>query len=139
MVLPLCFSGEKKMKKRKSNNNNNDEYVWQWIQNRKCIPHPGNILPNVVPNETYFTVSLPYTPNQLKNKQGVCHIVALLFTLKSILRQKTNYGNSNISPCKSIIFKKMLKRNQNPSRYHNSITNFKFQYKPKYHLSKILI
>jgi len=28
------------------------------------------------------------------------------FTLKSILRRKKNYGNSNISPCKNIIFKK---------------------------------
>ncbi len=31
------------------------------------------------------------------------------------------------------------KTNQNPSRYYNSITNLKFQHKPKYHLSKILI
>jgi hypothetical protein len=61
-------------------------------------------------------------------------------TLKSILKQKKNYGNSNISPCKNIIFKQIpLKRNQNPSRYYNSITNLKFQHKPKYHLSKILI
>ncbi len=61
------------------------------------------------------------TSNQ--NKQGVCHIVALSFTLKCILRQKKNYGNSNISPCKNIIFKKSSKINQNPSRYYNSITN----------------
>jgi hypothetical protein len=48
-------------------------------------------------------------------KQGVCHSVALPFTLKRILRQKKNYGNSNISPCKNIIFKKKsFKRNQNP-------------------------
>ncbi len=53
----------------------------------------------------------------------MCHTMALPFTLKSILRQKKkNYGNSNISPCKDIIFKKSSKRNQNPSRYHNSIT-----------------
>jgi hypothetical protein len=31
----MFFQGEKKMKKKKSNNNNNDEYVRQWIQNRK--------------------------------------------------------------------------------------------------------
>jgi hypothetical protein len=32
------------------------------------------------------------------NKQGVCHAVALPFMLlESILRQKKNYGNSNIS------------------------------------------
>jgi hypothetical protein len=35
--------------------------------------------------------------------------------------------------------KKSSKENQNPSRYSNSITNLKFQHKPKYHLSKILI
>jgi hypothetical protein len=66
--------------------------------------------------------------------------VALPFALKSTLRKKKNYGNSNISPCKNIlIFKKSSKRNQNPSRYYNSITNLKFQHKPKYHVSKILI
>jgi hypothetical protein len=56
----------------------------------------------------------------------------------SISRQKKNYGNSNIPPCKNIIFpKKSSKRNQNPSRYHNSIiTNLKSQHKPKYHLPK---
>jgi hypothetical protein len=79
--------------------------------------------------------------NSYHCNKGVCHTVALPFTLKlSILRQKKNYGNSNISPCKNIIFKKSSKRNQNPSRYYNSIiTNLKFQHKPKYHLSKILI
>jgi len=40
---------------------------------------------------------------------------------------------------KNIIFKKSFKRNQNPSRYYNSITNLKFEHKPKYHLSKIFI
>jgi len=36
---------------------------------------------------------------------GVFHTVALPFTLKkAILRQKKNFGNSNISPCKNIIF-----------------------------------
>jgi hypothetical protein len=34
--------------------------------------------------------------------------------------------------------KNPLKKNQNPSRYHNSITNLKFHHKPKYHLLKIL-
>jgi hypothetical protein len=33
-------------------------------------------------------------------KQGVCHTMALPLTLKSILMQKKNYGNSNFSPCK---------------------------------------
>jgi hypothetical protein len=73
-----------------------------------------------------------------QQQQGVCHTAALPFTLKSILRQKKNYRNSNISPYKNTIFKKSSsKRNQNPSRYYNSITNLKFrQHKQKYHLSK---
>ncbi len=41
--------------------------------------------------------------------QGVCHTGALPFTLKSTyLRAKKNYENSNISPYKNIIFKKIL-------------------------------
>jgi len=56
----------------------------------------------------------------------------LPFTLKSILKQKKNNVNSNISACKNIIFEKSFKRNQNPSRYYNSITNLRFQNKPKY-------
>jgi hypothetical protein len=68
----------------------------------------------------------------------VCDTVAMPFTLKSILRQKKNYGNSNISPSKkkkkSSKKIKSSKRNQNPSRYYNSLTNLKFQQKPKYHL-----
>jgi hypothetical protein len=38
-----------------------------------------------------------------KKNKGPCH-----FTLKCILRQKKNYENSNISPCKNIIFKTSL-------------------------------
>jgi len=37
--------------------------------------------------------------------KGLCR-VALPFTLKSILRQKKNYGNSNISSCKNVFFQK---------------------------------
>ncbi len=64
-----------------------------------------------------------------------CHTVSLPFTLKSIWRKKKNYENSNISPCKNIIFKKP----KSFKIHYNSITNLKFQHKPKYHLSKILI
>jgi hypothetical protein len=69
-------------------------------------------------------------------QQRVCHTVALPFTVKSILRQKKKYRNSNISPCKNVIFIKSSMKNQSPSRYCNFITNFNFQHKPKYHLSK---
>jgi len=48
-------------------------------------------------------------PTYLHVKQGgLCHTVALPFTLKCILGQKKNYGNSNISPCKNIIFFKKI-------------------------------
>jgi hypothetical protein len=52
-------------------------------------------------------------------QKGVCHTVALPFALKkkSILRQKKNYENSNISPCKKYNLQKI---NQNTSRYYNS-------------------
>jgi len=63
-------------------------------------------------------------PSGQKENKGCT--VALPFTSKSILRQKKKYGNSHISPCKNRIFKKTSKRNQNPSRYYNSITNLKF-------------
>jgi hypothetical protein len=50
----------------------------------------------------------PFFDRHLINKV-VCHTVALPFTLKSILRrQKKTVGNSNISPCQNIIFKKIL-------------------------------
>jgi hypothetical protein len=62
------------------------------------------------------------------------HIVYIKRYLKA---KEKNYENSNISPCKTIIFKKSSKRNQNPSRYYyNSVTNLKFQHKPKLHLSE---
>jgi hypothetical protein len=47
---------------------------------------------------------------------------------KSILRQEKNYGNSNTSPCKNIIFKE----NALKEKLKKSITtNLKFQHKAK--------
>jgi hypothetical protein len=41
---------------------------------------------------------------------------------------------------KNIIFKQNpLKETKISSTYYNSITNLQFQYKPKYHISKILV
>jgi len=82
--------------------------------------------------------TLNWTLLHIRNKECVI-LWPLPLTLLSILRQMKNYGSSNISPCKNTIFKKSSKRNQNPSRYYNSITNLKFQHKPKYHVSKILV
>jgi hypothetical protein len=51
------------------------------------------------------------------NKGCVTHYgLAIIYIKKDLLRQKKNYGNSNISSCKNIIFKKSYKSNQNPSR-----------------------
>jgi hypothetical protein len=45
--------------------------------------------------------------------RGVSHYgLAIYIFLKSILRQKKNYGNSNISPCKNIVFKKSSKKHK---------------------------
>jgi hypothetical protein len=41
-----------------------------------------------------MNVTTAETDAEMEKKQGVCHTVALPFTLKSILRQKKNYGNS---------------------------------------------
>jgi hypothetical protein len=67
---------------------------------------------------------------------GVSHC-GLAFNIK--MYQKKNYGNSNISPSKNIIFQKSSKSNRNSSRYYNSIIDLKTQHKPKHHLSKIPI
>jgi hypothetical protein len=70
--------------------------------------------------------------------RGVSHC-GLAIYIKKYRKHKKNHENSNVSPCKNIIFKKSSERNQNPSRYCNSITKLKFQHKPRHHLSKILI
>jgi len=64
-------------------------------------------------------LSSPFSPPLPKNKQGVCHIVALPFTLKNILRQKKNYyGNSNISPCKHVYnLQKKKSSNKKPKSF----------------------
>jgi hypothetical protein len=64
--------------------------------------------------------------------------VALPFTLKKYLKAKEEelWKLKYFTIAKYNLPKnKSSKRNQNPSRYYNSITNLKFQHKPKYHLS----
>jgi len=54
-----------------------------------------------------------------QNKEGVTLGLGHLH-FKSILRKKKKKEeNSNISPCKNIIFKKSSITNQNPSLYYN--------------------
>jgi hypothetical protein len=50
----------------------------------------------------------------------------LAIYIRKYLKAKEELWNSDISPCKNIIFKQSSKRNPNPSRYYNSITNLKF-------------
>jgi hypothetical protein len=56
---------------------------------------------------------------RLFKQGGVSHCGLAIF-IKKYSRQKMNYGNSNSSPCRNIIFQKSSERNQNPSRYYNS-------------------
>ncbi len=53
------------------------------------------------------------TPGRKKTKtktRGVSHCLLVIYIKIYILRQKKNYENSNISPCKNIIFKKKILR-----------------------------
>jgi hypothetical protein len=56
----------------------------------------------------------------------------VIYILKYV-KAKEKFHHAKIESSKNPL------RNQNPSRYHNSITNLKFQHRPKCHLSKILI
>jgi hypothetical protein len=78
--------------------------------------------------------------HKCKKQQVVCVTLwPCQFTFKSILRQKKNYAKLKYFTMQKYNLQNSFKGNQNPSRYYNSITNLKFQHKPKYHLSKILI
>jgi hypothetical protein len=58
--------------------------------------------------------------------------MALPFTFKKYLKAKEELWNFKYFIMQKYNLKKNpSKRNQNPSRYHNSITNLKFQHKPK--------
>jgi hypothetical protein len=51
-----------------------------------------------------------------KNKGCVCGTCGLAIYMKMYLKAKERMiGNSNISPCKNVIFKKSFKRDQNSS------------------------
>jgi len=59
-------------------------------------------------------------------------LVATYMITKYLKAKRKIIKNSNISPYKNTIFQKSSKNYQNPSRYYyNSITNPKFQHKPK--------
>jgi len=83
-------------------------FIFSFKQNQspsdiKVQKKPTFNLSGVSRCKPYFNFASKFSKS---NKQGVRHTLALPFTLKSILRQKKNYGNSNISPYKNIIFEK---------------------------------
>jgi hypothetical protein len=51
---------------------------------------------------------LGYLQNTFLKEQGVSHCA--IYIKKGTLRQKKNYENPNISPCKNIIFQKILQK-----------------------------
>jgi hypothetical protein len=71
----------------------------------------------------------------------VCQLhCGLAIYIKKYLKEKEELWKFNyLTIQKYNLQKNPLKRNQNLSKDHNSVTNLKFQHKPKYHLSKILI
>jgi hypothetical protein len=71
----------------------------------KILGHT-RVAPVTISDQKWILITnLAMTENfQLPSFQ--CVIMALPITFKNILRQKKNYGNSNISPCKNIIFRK---------------------------------
>jgi hypothetical protein len=79
-----------------------------WLKKAKIISNKDHV--ERVPIVVITMYNHHMNTKETLDKQGVCHTVALPITLKSILKQKKNYGNSNISPCKNIIFKKPSKR-----------------------------
>jgi hypothetical protein len=63
----------------------------------------------------------------------MCHTAALPFTLQSIFKAKEEelWKLKYFTIQKYNLQKKSSKRNQNPSRYYNSMAILKFQHKPK--------
>jgi hypothetical protein len=58
----------------------------------------------------------------------------LAIYMKNILKQKKNYGNSNISPCKNIIFKKTPLKE---TKFHQYITTLSLI--PRFNTSQNII
>jgi hypothetical protein len=72
--------------------------------------------------------------------RGVSHFGLAIYIKKYLKAKEELWKLKYFTMQKYNLQKKSSKRNQNLSRYYNSIkTNLKFQHKPKYHLSKILI
>jgi hypothetical protein len=71
--------------------------------------------------------------------RGVSHSGLVIYIKKYLKAKEELWKFEYFTMQKYNLEKKSSKGNQNPSRYHNSVTNLKFQHKPEYHLSKILV
>jgi len=67
------------------------------------------------------------------NKRVSHHGLAIY--IQKYLKAKQDLWKFKYFTMQNIIYKKSSTRNQNAFRYYNSVTNLKFQHKPKYHLS----
>jgi hypothetical protein len=74
-----------------------------------------------------------------KKTRGVSHSGLAIYTKKYLKAKEELWKFKYFTMQKYNLQKKSSKRNKNPSRYHNSITNPKFQHQQKYHLSNILL
>jgi hypothetical protein len=70
---------------------------------------------------------------------GVSHCGLAVYIKKYLKAKEELWNVKYFTMQKYNLKKKSCKRNQNSSRYHNSITNLEFHHEPKYHLKKILI
>jgi len=100
-----------------------------------------NLLMIIISYAIFIT---QFTTNKRLVKQGfVSHFCLAIYIEKYVKAKERRIMETQIYfTMQKYNLQKMLfkKKNQNPSRYYNSIiTNLKFQHKPKYHLSKILI
>jgi hypothetical protein len=77
---------------------------WQ-MRHKKILGHTW-VAPIMIGNWKWILVTNPTMTKKFRSPSLRCVIMTLPFTWKNILRQKKNYGNSNISPCNNIIFKK---------------------------------
>jgi hypothetical protein len=76
-----------------------------------------------------------------KETSGVSHCGGLAIYMKKYLKAKEKriMATQIFHHVKTQSSKNSSTRNQNASRYYNSAPNLKFQHKPKYHVSNILI
>jgi hypothetical protein len=74
-----------------------------------------------------------------RKTRGALHCGLAIYIKKYLKAKEELWKHKYFTMQKYNLQSKSSKRNQNPSTYYNSITNLKFQHKPKYHLPKILI